>query len=409
MPCCAAIQIQSVSGQGDIDYLAPIIADAEAGFGGNLNAFELMKSMIEAVPQVYTTKTSCPVPKSVATLAVKCSYPPQKPSTNSSPPVWLPTFAACLPYFARTDAKPPTCSPTTWIAPGSVTGAAWVMKGILLLADVAAVFFLYRLLLHWKQPVANVLWYALNPLCIIECVGNLHFEGLMVACLLAALYALVRGYYFGAAVAFALSIATKLLPLLFLPFCIRRMGIAKSFVWLGWIGIISVALWWPIVSGAFLENFTQSIALYVRQFEFNASFYYVIREIGYSWKGYNIIRLVGPWLWGTVTIIIFLRALLERSRRWEDIPEVWLFAISTFLFFATTVHPWYALLPLVLSTLTPWRWPVLWTALIPLSYLTYAHPSFQENLGWTAVEYGAVLLFGGWEWQQRRLKKIAVL
>jgi isocitrate lyase len=41
-------QIQSVSGQGNIDYLAPIIADAEAGFGGNLNAFELMKSMIEA-------------------------------------------------------------------------------------------------------------------------------------------------------------------------------------------------------------------------------------------------------------------------------------------------------------------------------------------------------------------------
>jgi isocitrate lyase len=41
-------QIQSVSGQGNIDYLAPIIADAEAGFGGNLNAFELMKSMIVA-------------------------------------------------------------------------------------------------------------------------------------------------------------------------------------------------------------------------------------------------------------------------------------------------------------------------------------------------------------------------
>ncbi len=33
---------------GDVEYFAPIIADAEAGFGGNLNAFELMKSMIEA-------------------------------------------------------------------------------------------------------------------------------------------------------------------------------------------------------------------------------------------------------------------------------------------------------------------------------------------------------------------------
>src|SRR5207237_4388716 len=43
-----ADQIQWSEGKGDIDYFAPIVADAEAGFGGVLNAFELMKSMIEA-------------------------------------------------------------------------------------------------------------------------------------------------------------------------------------------------------------------------------------------------------------------------------------------------------------------------------------------------------------------------
>ena len=43
-----ADQIQTMEGKGDIDYFAPIIADAEAGFGGPLNAFELMKAMIEA-------------------------------------------------------------------------------------------------------------------------------------------------------------------------------------------------------------------------------------------------------------------------------------------------------------------------------------------------------------------------
>ncbi|OHX65768.1 isocitrate lyase [Flammeovirga pacifica] len=43
-----ADQIQSVADKDDIDYLVPIVADAEAGFGGNLNAFELMKMMIEA-------------------------------------------------------------------------------------------------------------------------------------------------------------------------------------------------------------------------------------------------------------------------------------------------------------------------------------------------------------------------
>jgi len=44
-----ADQIQTVNKTEDKkDYLVPIVADAEAGFGGNLNAFELMKSMIEA-------------------------------------------------------------------------------------------------------------------------------------------------------------------------------------------------------------------------------------------------------------------------------------------------------------------------------------------------------------------------
>ncbi|MEP2771114.1 MAG: isocitrate lyase [Fulvivirga sp.] len=41
-------QIQSVTQETNIDWLVPIVADAEAGFGGNLNAFELMKAMIEA-------------------------------------------------------------------------------------------------------------------------------------------------------------------------------------------------------------------------------------------------------------------------------------------------------------------------------------------------------------------------
>ena len=41
-------EIHSLGEDNSIDWLAPIVADAEAGFGGNLNAFELMKSMIRA-------------------------------------------------------------------------------------------------------------------------------------------------------------------------------------------------------------------------------------------------------------------------------------------------------------------------------------------------------------------------
>ncbi len=41
-------QIESIEGDASKHWLVPVIADAEAGFGGNLNAFELMKMMIEA-------------------------------------------------------------------------------------------------------------------------------------------------------------------------------------------------------------------------------------------------------------------------------------------------------------------------------------------------------------------------
>jgi isocitrate lyase len=43
-----ADQVQHSEGQGDTYWFAPIVADAEAGFGGPLNVFELMKGMIEA-------------------------------------------------------------------------------------------------------------------------------------------------------------------------------------------------------------------------------------------------------------------------------------------------------------------------------------------------------------------------
>jgi isocitrate lyase len=43
-----ADQIHHSEGRNNVDWLAPVVADAEAGFGGVLNAFELMKAMIEA-------------------------------------------------------------------------------------------------------------------------------------------------------------------------------------------------------------------------------------------------------------------------------------------------------------------------------------------------------------------------
>src|SRR5206468_323874 len=56
-----ADQIQHMEGTGSVDYFAPIVADAEAGFGGVLNAFELMKAMIEA-GAASAASTACTAP-----------------------------------------------------------------------------------------------------------------------------------------------------------------------------------------------------------------------------------------------------------------------------------------------------------------------------------------------------------
>ena len=48
MRCAAPTRSRTRRASDDTDWMAPIVADAEAGFGGALNAFELMKAMIEA-------------------------------------------------------------------------------------------------------------------------------------------------------------------------------------------------------------------------------------------------------------------------------------------------------------------------------------------------------------------------
>ena len=65
-------QIAHSEGDDSTYWMAPIVADAEAGFGGALNAFELMKAMIEAGAPACTSRTSSPRRRSAATSAARC-------------------------------------------------------------------------------------------------------------------------------------------------------------------------------------------------------------------------------------------------------------------------------------------------------------------------------------------------
>jgi len=66
-----ADQIQTLEGNTDIDWFAPILADAEAGFGGAIHAFELMRGMIEAGAAGVHYEDSLLPPRNAGTWAAR--------------------------------------------------------------------------------------------------------------------------------------------------------------------------------------------------------------------------------------------------------------------------------------------------------------------------------------------------
>ncbi|CAH0186630.1 MULTISPECIES: isocitrate lyase [Priestia] len=100
-----ADQIQHLEGEGDIDYFAPIVADAEAGFGGQLNVFELMKGMIESGASAVHFEDQLSSEKKCGHLGGKVLLPTQTAVKNliaarlASDVMGVPTL-----LIARTDA-----------------------------------------------------------------------------------------------------------------------------------------------------------------------------------------------------------------------------------------------------------------------------------------------------------------
>lgn len=286
---------------------------------------------------------------------------------------------------------------STWLFPNSIYGSAVLMKLFLLGFEIGNLWLIRKLLNQFQLPEKNVLLYALNPLILVEITGNLHFEGGMIFFLLLGIWLLTQQQWVGSAASVALSVASKLLPLMFFPFWIRRLGLIQSIRYFILVGIVLIGLFLPLFSGAFLESFGSSLNLYFQRFEFNASIYYIFRWIGYQRVGYNMIATYGPLLSLGTVVGILLMALFDRDKSWKGLFAKMLFAITLYLAFTATVHPWYISLPLVCCLFTSYRFPVLWSGVILLTYINYSYGEYYENLWVVALEYTLVYSFLIWE------------
>jgi hypothetical protein len=287
----------------------------------------------------------------------------------------------------------------------SILGSTVVLRILIILADVGILYFGKKLLEGLKLPVKNIFWYFLNPFIIIELTGNLHFEGVMLFFVVWSLFLLYKGKWFWAAVFLGISISIKLLPLLFLPlfftYYVKKETLVKSFVKLSKFYVVvlaSVALSFaPFLSSEFIANFSDTIALWFQDFEFNASVYYIIRYIGFQTIGWNIIAEAGKILPLIVIFMLLMLSFFRKNNTPQQLITALLLGGSFYFLLSTTVHPWYIATPLVLSIFTRYKFPIVWSLMVMLSYSAYGADGFSENLWWVALEYLTVLAVAIWE------------
>ncbi|MGB3342896.1 MAG: glycosyltransferase 87 family protein [Aequorivita sp.] len=294
----------------------------------------------------------------------------------------------------------------------SILGSVVILRILIILADIGILYFGKKLLQHLNLPVKNIFWYFLNPLIIIELTGNLHFEGMMLFYFIAAIYLLSKGKWFWAAILIGISVSVKLIPLLFLPLFLRFFNrpnktpkVLKTFgVWIPKllvfyliIGIVVVLTFLPFLSLEFLQNFSDTIALWFQNFEFNASIYYIIRWIGFQIVGWNIIGTIGKILPVLILLFVFGMAFFKKNNSIKQLLTTMLFAISFYFLLSTTVHPWYLATPLLLSVFTKYKFPIVWSLMVILSYSAYGKGGFEEHHLLISLEYIVILLMAGWE------------
>lgn len=288
---------------------------------------------------------------------------------------------------------------TAWLFGSDVFYNILGLRIVLILTDLGILYVGSKIMQQLNLPLYRMFWFVLNPFVLIELSGNLHLEGIMLLCLLVSLYALLKNNWILAALFFGLSVLAKLFTLVLLPiflyYFLKKKGL-NFYKLIGFYALLAALVivgFVPFITQNFLLNFGESIGLWFTKFEFNASIYYVLREIGFYFTGYNLIAVFGKLLALFTFLVVLLVAFFRKNYPSQDLFIGFLFAFCTYLLFSTTVHPWYLSLPLLLSVFTRYKFMLLWSFCIVLSYSAYHLEFVEENLYLVGLEYALVLGF----------------
>jgi hypothetical protein len=278
----------------------------------------------------------------------------------------------------------------------SVMDSVLFLRVLLIGFDMANIFLLRRLLDGFGLGAGTLVFYAINPLVILELSGNLHFEGVVLTCLLSGIYFLQRKKIGIPAFFWSLAVGLKLVPLILAPIWLGRLYRPAAFKFFAISGFVLGLLFLPFFERVVLGNFLESFMLFQRKFEFNASVYYFIRHIAMQFIDYNPIRYLVPALnLGALTLILMV-AFHSGHKNLGDMVRAMVWIYIVYLLFQPVVHPWYIVPVLGLGILVNEWTPILWSGLIILSYAAYQTVPTEEKPVFILLQYLPLYLFIGY-------------
>ncbi len=283
----------------------------------------------------------------------------------------------------------------SFIGGKSIFGSLLVLRITIILADIGVFYFGRRLLKNLNKSPHLIFWYFLNPLVIIELTANLHFEGVMLFFFILAMFLLSIDKWKTAGIVMACSISIKLVPLLFLPLFFKYLGWKKSIIFYSIIGITSIVLFLPFNTPEFIDNYTKTISLWFSNFEFNSSIYNIAKKIAihFDAKPWEFIKEYGKITPVLTIVTVALFTLLPKKYDLNRVLWSMMWVMTIYYFISTTVHPWYPIFLVLLSIFTTYRYAIIWSAAIVLSYFAYSQADFNENLWLLGIEYTSVFGF----------------
>ncbi len=247
----------------------------------------------------------------------------------------------------------------------------FILKLLIVTTEIIGAIYLRKLLINLKIKTSRMWLLYLNPLWIIESVGNCHFEGVMISYLFIAIYFLSKYKMILGSMFFAIAIQIKLIPFIFLPFFYRFLGLWRSTLFYS-ITIIIVMLLALIHLNLYnIENFFNSIKLYFEVFEFNSFILYNYIQYGIAETGWNLTKIYGPQLSKISIGIIVILSLYGQIDNWKKLFNRITIALFLYLLFSSTIHPWYILTMFAMSIFTNYSFPIFWTFIIFFSYIFY--------------------------------------